>query len=90
MVLCYKYLWIFFTSELKWSQAKRSLAAHARTAIFHIKQVQYKLCGFLTFLTAINLFDKMITPILLCGFEIWVYEYSHVIEQVHKKIGREG
>ena len=29
-----------------------------------------------------NLFDKMITPILLYGSEIWGYEYSHVIEQV--------
>ena len=29
-----------------------------------------------------NLFDKMITPILLYGSEIWGYEYSHVIEQL--------
>ena len=29
-----------------------------------------------------NLFDKMFTPILLYGSEIWGYEYSHVIEQV--------
>ena len=81
MVSSYKYLGIFFTSKLKWSQAKRSLAAKARKAIFLIKQVQYK-CGFLPFSTAMNLFDKMITPILLYGSEFWGYEYSHVIEQV--------
>ena len=81
VVSSYKYLGIFFTSTLKWSQAKRSLAAQARKAIFLIKQAQYK-CGFLPFSTAMNLFDKMITPILLYGSEIWGYEYSHVIEQV--------
>ena len=39
VVSSYKYLGIFFTSKLKWSQAKRSLAAQARKAIFLIKQV---------------------------------------------------
>ena len=81
VVSSYKYLEIFFTSKLKWPQAKRSLAAQARKAIFLIKQVHYK-CGFLPFSTAMNLFDKMITPILLYGSEIRGYEYSHVIEQV--------
>ena len=81
MVSSYKYLGIFFTSKLKWSQAKRSLAAQARKAIFLIKQVEYK-CGFLPFSTAMNLFDKMITPILLYGSTIRGYEFSHVIEQV--------
>ena len=51
VVSSYKYLEIFFTSKLKWSQAKRSLAAQARKAIFLIKQVQYK-CGFSPFSTA--------------------------------------
>ena len=69
VVSSYKYLGIFFSSNLKWSQAERSLAAQARKAIFLIKQVQYK-CGFLPFSTAMNLFDKMITPILLHGSEI--------------------
>ena len=55
--------------------------AQARKAIFLLKQVQYK-CGFLPFSTAMNLFDKIITPILLYGSEIWGYEYSQVIEQV--------
>ena len=94
MASSYKYLRIFFTSGLKWSQAKRSLAAQAREAIFLIKQVLYK-CGFLPFSTAMNLFDKMITPILLYGSEICGYEYSPVIEQVQleyckKKLGVRG
>ena len=29
-----------------------------------------------------NLFDKMSTPVLLYGSDIWGYEYSHVIKQV--------
>ena len=42
-----------------------------------------------------NLFDKMITPILLYGSVIWSYKYSHVIEQVQleyckKKSGVRG
>ena len=81
VVSSYKYLGIFFTSKLKWSQAKRSLAAQARKVIFLIKQVQHK-CGFLPFSAAMNLIDKMITPILLYGSDIWGYEYIHVIEQV--------
>ena len=48
VVSSYKYLEIFFTSKLKWSQAKRNIAAQARKAIFLLKQVQYK-CGFYLF-----------------------------------------
>ena len=48
MVSCYKYLGIFFTSKLKWLQAKQSLATQARKVIFLIEEVQYK-CGFFTF-----------------------------------------
>ena len=48
---------------------------------------------FLPFSTAINLFDKMITPILLYGSEIWDmigHEYSHVIKQVEFKYCKES
>ena len=37
VVSSYKYLEIFFTSKLKWPQAKRSLAAQARKAILPYK-----------------------------------------------------
>ena len=31
----------------------------------------------------LDLFDKLVTPILLYGSEIWVYEDNDVIEKLH-------
>ena len=31
----------------------------------------------------LDLFDKLVTPILLCGSEIWAYENNDIIEKLH-------
>ena len=77
----YKYLGIFFSTNLKWSLAKQTLETQAQKAILCLKRLQYK-CGFLPVNVAIELFDKQILPILIYGSEIWGYEFSPVIENV--------
>ena len=77
----YKYLGIIFSNKLKWALAKKTLAAQARKAIGLIFRYHYQ-CGYLPVEVAKIIFDKMITPILLYGCEVWGWEYCDEIENV--------
>ena len=77
----YKYLGIIFTPKLKWTLAKKVLSSQARKALGLLYSYHYK-CGHLPLNIAMNLFDKMIAPILLYGSEIWGFEYCEGIESV--------
>ena len=77
----YKYLGIFFTTSLSWSLTKETLAAQARKALGMVYMYNYK-CNGLPHGIYLEMFDKMILPILLYGSEIWGFEYSGKIEQV--------
>ena len=81
VVYRYKYLGIFFSTKLKWSLAKQTLATQAQKAILCLKRKQYK-CGLLPVNVAIELFDKQILPILIYGSEIWGYEFSQALKNV--------
>ena len=81
VVSSYKYLGIIFSTKLKWTLAKKTLAAQARKAIGLIFRYHYQ-CGYLPVGVAKILFDKMITPILLYGCEVWGWEYCDQIENV--------
>ena len=77
----YKYLGIFFSTKLKWSLSKQTLATQAEKAILCLKWLQYN-CGFLPVNVAIELFDKQILRIVIYGSEIWGYEFSPAIENL--------
>ena len=81
VVSSYKYLGIIFSIKLKWTLAKKTLAAQARKAIGLIFRYHYQ-CGNLPVGAAKILFDKMITPILLYGCDVWGWEYCDQIENV--------
>ena len=80
----YKYLGIFFTTKLKWSKATTTLAQQASKAL-HMLYIYERKCDGLPLLSAFELFDKMILPVLLYGAEIWGYKEWPVIEKVHLK-----
>ena len=44
--------------------------------------IYYSQCGYLPVAVAKIIFDRMITPILLYGFEVWEWEYCDQIENV--------
>ena len=81
VVSFYKYLGIIFSTKLKWTLAKKTLAGQARKAIDLIFRYHYQ-CGFLPVGAAKILFDKIITPILLYGCEVWGSEYCDQIVNV--------
>ena len=75
----YKYLGLIFTPKLSWSKAKRKLTAHARKAIFCIKNYQRKF-GCFKNEEIFRLFDSMVKPILCYGSAVWGTEYSDIVE----------
>ena len=80
----YKYLGILFTPKLSWTATKHKLASQATKAIYAIKNYEMPF-GHFVHKESFKLFDSMVSPILTFGAEIWGYEYSTVIEQVHTK-----
>ena len=60
------------------------LASQADRAVFAIKSAM-KECGEMSVSLALDLFDKIISPILLYGSEIWGTRYAGSIEYVHRK-----
>ena len=80
----YKYLGVYFTTKLKWSKATKTLAQQASKAL-HMLYVYERKCDGLPLVTALELFDKMILPILLYGAEVWGYKEWSIIENVHLK-----
>lgn len=81
VVSFYKYLGIVFTSKLRWTLARKTLAAQASKALGALYIFSYK-SGRLPINIMFNLFDKTVLPILLYGAEIWGTEYSECIERV--------
>ena len=81
VVPMFKYLGLLFTSRLCWSASQRMLAAQADKAVAVIKHISYK-CGGLSYELHFKLFDRMVTPILTYGAEIWGSEVLACIESV--------
>ena len=80
----YKYLGIVFTSRLCWSVPLQTLSAQAEKALFALKRVM-KTVGNFPISLSLDLFDKLIVPILLYGSEVWGTQHREPIELVHRK-----
>ena len=80
----YKYLGLLFSSSLKWTKARQTLATQAQRGMVILNKMLNK-CGHVPASVAFTMFDKMIVPILTYAAEIWGFEYSKEIEQVHHK-----
>ena len=81
VVSMYKYLGLIFTLKLNWSLARKTLASQANKAL-GLLYMYNKRCGGLPVNINCELFDKIVSPILLYGAEIWGYEYCESIETV--------
>ena len=84
VVSYYKYLGITFSSRLSWSCALKTIALQSNRAILKINAIFGK-CGDMPVSLGLELFDKLVVPILLYGSDIWAYEYRDSIEIVQRK-----
>ncbi|MCW4345840.1 MAG: reverse transcriptase family protein [Candidatus Thiodiazotropha endolucinida] len=78
----FKYLGIVFTTGGSFAEAQTTLAGQAQKAIFKMNQYIYKFT-FLTPRHRLELFDKLVTPILNYGCQVWGFSQANAIERVH-------
>ena len=77
-----RYLGIVFTPGGSFSEAQNTLAGQAQKAIFKMNKYLHKFT-FLTPKHKLELFDKLITPILNYGCQVWGFIQANAIERVH-------
>ena len=82
IVSSFSYLGIVFTTGGSFSQAQETLAGQAHKAIFKLKSYLHKLAQ-LTPIHTLQLFDKLVSPILNYSSEVWGFCQSNQIERVH-------
>ena len=80
----YKYVGLITTAGLNWSLAQKTLATQAMKSLFLIKKAN-RVSGGLMPKVLMSLFDKLVSPILLYGAEIWGCNTHKCIETVHTK-----
>ena len=78
----FKYLGIVFTTGGSFSEAQKTLAGQAQKAIFKMNKYLYKFT-FLSPRHKLELFDKLIAPILNYGCEVWGFIQADAVERVH-------
>ena len=78
----FKYLGIVFTSGGSFSEAQNTLAGQAQKAIFKLNKYLYKFT-YISPKHKLDLFDKLITPILNYFCEVWGFVQASAIERVH-------
>ena len=83
VVSYYKYLGLIFTPKLVWTKATKTIADQAKKSIFMFQKARG--FNFASVEVALKIFDKMITPVLLYGSEIWGFKLSPQIESVQIK-----
>ena len=82
IVNSFKYLGVFFTAGGSFSEAQNTLAGQAQKALFKLNKYLYKFT-FISPKHRIELFDKLITPILNYASEVWGFKQANCIERVH-------
>ena len=79
----FNYLGIIFTRTGNFSLTKKHLADKALKAMYEVLKMgrMYKL----SIKCLLDLFDKMIKPILLYGCEVWGFSNNDILEKLHLK-----
>ena len=82
IVKTFKYLGIVFTTGGSFSKAQNTLAGQAQKAIFKLNKYLYKFT-FVAPKHKLELFDKLISPILNYSCEVWGFCQANAIERVY-------
>lgn len=86
VVSYFRYLGLLLSSRLSWGPARKSLAIQAEKALHYVKSVIHKRNT--PAKTMLQIFDRMIAPILYYGAELWGYEPCQQIENIQIKFCR--
>ena len=78
----FKYLGMVFTTGGSFSEAQNTLAGQAQKAIFKLNKCLYKFT-YISPKHKLDLFDKLISPILNYSSEVWGFIQANSIERVH-------
>ena len=76
----YKYLGITFTSFLSWSHTQKTQAAQAEKTTALLKRM-FKAADLNNVQQMLTLFDRMVSPILCYGSEIWGTKQIEIVER---------
>ena len=82
IVKSFKYLGIIFTAGGSFSETQNTLSGQAQKAIFKLNKYLYKFT-FIPPKHKMELFDKLITPIMNYGSEVWGFIQGTSLERVH-------
>jgi len=82
MVSAFSYLGIVFTAGGSFNQTQITLAGQSRKAIYNIIKYLYNFTN-ISIKHRLELFDKLVLPILNYGCEIWGFHTANNIERVH-------
>ena len=78
----FKYLGIVFTTGGSFSETQNTLAGQAQKASFKLNKYLYRFT-FISPKHKLDLFDKLISPILNYSSEVWGFCQANAIERVH-------
>ena len=82
IVSSFSYLGIVFTPGGSFSNAQVTLSGQAQKVIFKLNGYLY-IFSDITPKHVLNLFDKLVTPILNYGSEVWGFRKAKQIQRVH-------
>ena len=82
IVRIFKYLGIVFTAGGSFTETQNTLSGQAQKAIFKLNKYLYRFT-FISPKHKLELFDKLVTPILNYGCEVWGFIQGNAIERVH-------
>jgi (p)ppGpp synthase/HD superfamily hydrolase len=80
----FKFLGVVFSANGSFTEAQNTLCGQAEKAIFKLHKYLHKFCQIPT-KHYLELFDKLVTPILNYGCEVWGFCKADKIERVHLK-----
>jgi hypothetical protein len=83
IVNCFNYLGIELSRTGNFKRAKQSIAGKATVAFYEVLKMGRK--HGLSVKIQLDLFDKMVKPILLYGCEVWGFSNNDIIKKVHLK-----
>ena len=80
----FNYLGIIFTRTGNFNLTKKHLADKALKGMYEVLKMgrMYKL----SIQCLLDIFDKMINPILLYGCKVWGFSNNNILEKIHLKL----